>query len=83
MNNQTLIMNYIIDELIEDESIELTETTSLFKNRVLDSLNLIALISFLEKTFDCKIDPSEVKFENMDTVANIGLFIEKKANKLL
>lgn len=81
MNNQKTIMNYIADELIEDESLTLTESTSLFKNRTLDSLNLISLISFLEKTYDFKITSSEVNFENMDTVVNICAFIEKKKTK--
>lgn len=81
MNNQTNITNYIIDELIEDETLTLTETTSLFKNRTLDSLNLISLISFLEKTYSFKIASSEVNFENMDTIANICAFIEKKLNR--
>jgi acyl carrier protein len=78
MDNQKIIMNYIVDELIEDESFTLTENTSLFKIRTLDSLNLVSLISFLEKTFDLKITSSEVIFENMDTVANICAFIKKK-----
>ena len=78
MDNQKIIMNYIVDELIEDESLLLTDDTSLFRNRTLDSLNLISLISFLEKTFDIKINSSEVVFENMDTVDNICAFIKKK-----
>ena len=78
MDNQTIIINFIIDELLEDESISLTGTTSLFQERILDSLNLVSLISYLEETFNCKIDPSEVNFENMDTVTNMLAFIEKK-----
>ena len=81
MNNQKTIMNYIADELIEDESLTLTENTSLFKHRTLDSLNLISLISFLEKTYNFKITSSEVNFENMDTVANICAFIDQKIKR--
>jgi acyl carrier protein len=78
MSNQTTIMNFIKDELIEDDGFVLTENTSLFKNRVLDSLNLISLISFLEKMYQCKINQSEVIFDNLDTVANMIAFMDRK-----
>lgn len=78
MNNEQKIIDFIIDELLEDEDEEITPQSSLFKDRILDSLNLLSLISFLENTYDVKIATSEVNFENLDTVANMEAFLGKK-----
>ena len=79
MEKKELILSYIQDELIDDEEIEIREDTSLFQDRILDSLNLVSLLSFLEKTFKIKIATSEVNFENLDTVSNMLVFLETKS----
>jgi len=72
------IIEFIVDELLEDEEEEITSTTSLFKDQILDSLNLLSLIAFLEKTYSVKIAPSEVNYENLDSVENIERYLATK-----
>lgn len=79
MGKEQKIIEFIEDELLDEpEDIELE--TSLFQDRLLDSLNLVMLISFLEKEFSIKIATSEVSIDNLDTVARIVGFIERKSN---
>lgn len=78
MDPTKVILSYIREELLDDSEIEISKETSLFQDRVLDSLNLVALITFLEKTFDISINPSEVIIENLDTVSNMLNLLEKK-----
>ena len=72
------ILAFIQNELLDEPDIELNENDSLFQERVLDSLNLVALIEFIERTYMIKIKPSEVTIENLDTVSNIRTFIINK-----
>ena len=78
MDPTNVILSYIREALLDDPEIEISKDTSLFQDRVLDSLNLVALITFLEKTFDISINPSEVIIENLDTVSNMLNLLEKK-----
>lgn len=79
MNKAEEIITFINDELL-DEPEDIGKGTSLFQDRILDSLNLVMLISFLEKTYSIKVKTSEVSIENLDTVAKMITFIEKKTN---
>ncbi|MES0488480.1 MAG: acyl carrier protein [Leptospirales bacterium] len=78
MSNADQIIKYITDEILEDEDQVIDEQTSLFDGGVLDSLNLVTLISFLEDTHKIKIKSSEVTLENLNTVSNMINFIDKK-----
>lgn len=79
MNKAEEIITFINDELL-DEPEDIGKDTSLFQDRILDSLNLVMLIGFLEEKFRIKIKTSEVSIEHLDTVAKMITFIEKKTN---
>ena len=72
------IIEYIKDELLDDDEIEINENTSLFRDKVLDSMSLVGLISFLEENYEIKVLPMEIIFENLDTVSNMIQFMERK-----
>ena len=75
------ILEFIQNELIDDSDTELSVDMSLFQDRLLDSLNLVSLLNFLEKTFEIKINTSEVTLENVDSVQKMIEFVEKKTVK--
>jgi acyl carrier protein len=79
MSKIDAIIEFINDELL-DEPEDIVKDTSLFQDRILDSLNLVMLIGFLEEKFGIKIKTSEVSIENLDTVAKMITFIDKKTN---
>jgi acyl carrier protein len=78
MDRKNIILEYISDELLEDPDEEISADTSLFQGRVLDSLNMVSLIRFLEETFNIKIKTSEVTVENLDSVEKMLVFLDKK-----
>ena len=79
MSDADAILQFVRDELddVPDDHIE--SDTLLFRSRLLDSMNLLSLIAFLEARFDIKIGATEVVFENLDTVNDILAFIERKS----
>jgi len=79
MNNAEEIITFINDELL-DEPEDIGIDTSLFEDRILDSLNLVMLIGFLEEKYAIKIKTSEVSIENLDSVSKMISFINKKNN---
>ena len=68
----------MIEEDLLEDPIEIKEDTSLFKDQVLDSLSLSMLVAFIEDTFEVKVKPLDIVYENFDTLNNIKAFIERK-----
>jgi acyl carrier protein len=77
VSDADVIMEFIRDELLEDD-IDIDEDTSLFRDQLLDSMNLTALIVFLEQTFAIKIKAMDIVYENLDSVRHMLAFIERK-----
>ena len=77
MTDQEQILEFIRDEADLEED-EVNESTSLFRDQLLDSMNLTALITFLEETFLIRVKPMDVVFENFDTVNHMLAYIERK-----
>ena len=77
MTDAETILEFIRDEadLEEDEA---SADTSLFRDQLLDSMNLTALITFLEETFSIKVKPMDIVFENLDTVNHMLAYIARK-----
>lgn len=68
---------FLVDELgLEAE--HLTPQTALFSSKLLDSMNVLSLIIFLETTFQVKIPTFEVGLETFDTMDSISDYLEKK-----
>ena len=51
---------------------------SLFEAGVLDSRSLVALLSFLEKTFGLKVTAKDMVFNAFDSVNAISAFVTTK-----
>jgi acyl carrier protein len=77
MTDAETILEFIRDEA-DLEADEVSADTSLFRDQLLDSMNLTALIAFLEETFAIKVKPMDIVFENLDTVHHMLAFIERK-----
>jgi acyl carrier protein len=77
MSDADIILEFIREEA-DLEPDEVDADTSLFRNQLLDSMNLTALIAFLEETFDIKVKPMDIVYENLDTVNHMLAFIARK-----
>ncbi len=77
MSDAETILEFIRDEADLDDD-EVSSETSLFRDQLLDSMNLTALIAFLEETFAIKVKPMDIVYENLDTVNHMLAYIERK-----
>jgi len=79
MSDAETILDFLRDEVEElADDVELDASTSLFREQLLDSMNLTSLITFLEETFEIKIGALDIVFENLDTVSDMVAFIARK-----
>jgi len=62
--------------LLEPE--QLSPETILFSSGIIDSLNLIHLIEFLEKKYLIKVSPIDLTLDHFDSIERIAHFVEIK-----
>jgi acyl carrier protein len=73
------VKDFILREFLPDEDPEeLTDTTPLIGEGILDSLATLRVVSFLEENYGIKVEPHEADEENFGTVADIARFVESK-----
>ncbi len=77
MSDAETILEFIRDEADLEEG-EVDAETSLFRGQLLDSMNLTALIAYLEETFGIRVKPMDIVYENLDTVNHMVAFVERK-----
>ncbi len=70
---------YLLQEFLPEENpADLTESTPLITQGILDSLATLELVSFLEETYGIKVEAHEVSIDNMNTIADIASFVGSK-----
>ena len=72
------IIEYITTQLINQENTEIAEDEDLLTSGILDSLSTMKLISFIEESFEIKVDPEDMVIENFLDINSIESFIVEK-----
>lgn len=57
----------------------LTDTSSLFDQDILDSLSLVAMVTWIEKTFGVEVSDQDLVPENLESVERIARFVSARA----
>jgi acyl carrier protein len=56
----------------------LTEDLSFLEGGIIDSTGVLELVAFLEQRFSIAVDDRELLPENLDSIANVSLFVKRK-----
>ena len=73
------IKQFILDEFLPGENPdELTTSTPLITDGILDSLATLRLVSFLESEFNIELQPHEAGIDYLNTINEIANLVENK-----
>ena len=76
---ETAIRGFIATNLLySEEGFTHADDASLLRERVIDSLGVVELAAFLSRRFDVRVEQSEVRPENFDSVARLAAFVRRK-----
>jgi acyl carrier protein len=75
MSTRARIRQYIVESFFVDD---FSDQDSFLRNSIVDSLGMLELIAFLEKEFVIKITDAELVPENLDSLAKVCAFVERK-----
>lgn len=72
-----MVMEYIIEEYIDDEDEEITFSTPLISSGIVDSFSMVSLKRFLETKYKIDIPAAKATAEAFDTVDNIETLLKE------
>jgi acyl carrier protein len=62
------LIDFIIEEFVEEQGLEIDENTKLISSGLIDSFSLVSLQAFIEKEFGKRIPAPKITAESFDTV---------------
>ena len=77
-----LILNYIVQEYIDDGDEEITYDTPLISGGYVDSFSMVSLLVFIENKFKIKIPSAKATPEAFDSVNNIVELVSFKSEQM-
>lgn len=78
MDHAGTVRTFIVDNFLFGDGDDLKEETSFLEGGIIDSTGILELITFLEETYNVKIEDAELVPENLDSIANVAKFIGQK-----
>lgn len=80
MSNVTdAIREFVLHEFLPGESPRtLTDTTPLISGGIIDSIDAVRLIVFLEAEFDIEVEAFDVDLDHLDTLEALERFVSSK-----
>ncbi len=72
-----VILEYVIDEYLEDEDEELTFDTPLISGGIVDSFSMVSLKRFLELKYKISLPDDKATPEAFDNVNNIVALVKE------
>ncbi len=72
------VREFIAQTFVMADAAGLAADQSLLAARLIDSTGVLELVGFLEEQFQIQVADDELVPENLDTIANIVAYIERK-----
>ena len=73
------IRNYIAQNLLFSRNgYPYSDTTSLLEEGIIDSMNLLQLVTFVEEKFGVQVEDQDIVPDNFDSVSKIAAYIRHK-----
>ena len=72
------VRTFVRSNFYVPEAVTLSDDASLLEQGIIDSTGVLELVTYIEETFDIAIDDSEMVPQNLDSIASIAAFVERK-----
>jgi len=77
-DTMAVIKDFVMEEFVPEDDIDIDETTNLLEEEVVDSLGIFTLVAFIESKFGVSVDAAEVNLQNFETLTSITKLVDSK-----
>jgi acyl carrier protein len=79
VNNEKEIAGYIAENILFSKNgYPYPSDASFLENGIIDSMNVLELVMFVEEKFKIKVDDSEIVPENFDSLSKLTAYVNSK-----
>lgn len=78
MQAKAAIRNFILANIIKDNSVELTDDTPLLTGGLVDSLGIVRLVTFIEDNQGIKVPLEDITIENFETLDLLDAYLDTR-----
>jgi acyl carrier protein len=72
------IRDFIVENFLFGSDDGLDDSSSFLEQGIIDSTGVLELVEFLEEEFNIRVEDEELIPENLDSIANVASYIERK-----
>lgn len=78
-NTREMIRQYIASNILfTDNGYPYSDEASFLNEGIVDSMNVLELVMFVEQNFGVKVDDQDIIPDNFDSVAKLASYVESK-----
>ncbi len=81
MDIKSKIRAFIVENFLFGKDAGLDEETSFLDGGIIDSTGILELVNFIEEEFHIKVEDEELVPENLDSIANVVKYLERKLGR--
>jgi acyl carrier protein len=80
MDYRETVTEFVIENFLFGDGDRLKDDTSFIEGGIVDSTGIMELVAFLEETYGIVVEDEEVVPENLDSLARVVTFLQRKMN---
>ncbi len=69
---------FIVEKFLFGDGKELSDSTPLLENHIVDSTGILEIVSFLEGNFKIRVEDDELTPENFNSIKRIAEYLNRK-----
>jgi acyl carrier protein len=78
MNEETAIRCYIAENILFSNEFPYGDDTSFLNEGIIDSMNVMELVMFVERNFDIELADEDIVPSNFDSVSKVAALVRRK-----
>jgi acyl carrier protein len=75
---EKIVREHISENILFSQSYPYADEDSLLENGIIDSMNVMELVVFLEETMGIQVEDHEIVPDNFDSVSCLAEFVQRK-----
>jgi acyl carrier protein len=75
---EAIVREHISENILFSQSYPYADEDSLLENGIIDSMNVMELVVFLEETMGIQVEDHEIVPDNFDSVSCLAEFVQRK-----
>jgi acyl carrier protein len=79
MDRKSILSEYIKNEIMRNRNAKLSDDEDLLSSGILDSLGILQLVAFIEKTFGIHIPDEDVVYDNFQSLNSMATYLDNAA----